>query len=71
MQVYFDSADATGLLEFSEVKFWSEESFGLPKNCPYDVGFFYDPFKFKSCVDNILYSECLGCSRKLDLLYIW
>ena len=67
MQVDFYSADASSLLELAEVKFWSEESLCLAKNCAYNVGFLYDTFNFKSSVYNVLYRKCLGCSRKCAL----
>ncbi len=67
MQVNFYSADASSLLELAEIKFRSEKSFCLAKNCAYNVRFFDDPFDFKSSVYNVLYRKCLGCSRKCAL----
>ena len=64
VQVDFDSADATGFLEFSKVQFGSKKSFCLSENCSDHVGFFDDAFNFESCVYNILYGKGLRCSRK-------
>lgn len=75
MQVYFDAADSAGFLQFSKIKFWSEESFCLAKNCAYNIGFLDDTFNFKFSVYNVLYRKGLGLSRKyatpiVNLLFI-
>jgi len=59
MQVDFYSADASGFLEFAQIKFGSKKPFCLPEDCADYVGFFHDAFDFESCMYNILYSECL------------
>ncbi len=64
MKIDFYSADASGFLEFSEVKFWTEKSFCLPENCADDIGFFNYTFNFKFSVYNVLYRKGLGLSRK-------
>jgi hypothetical protein len=64
VQVDFDSAYASSFLELAEIKFWTEKSFCLPKNCSNNIGFFNYTFNFKSSVYNVLYRKCLGCSRK-------
>lgn len=60
MQVDFDPAYSSGLLEFSKVEFRSKKAFRLTENCPYNVRFFYYSFNFEFCVYNVLYGKRLG-----------
>ncbi len=64
MEVDFDSANSACFLQFSKIKFWTEESFCLAKNCAYNIRFLDDTFNFKFSVYNVLYRKGLGLSRK-------